>query len=398
MRLLFFDINPAFMLKYSAEEGRRVFMSIRYYMMVEPSFAGTHWCEQCIQGIRQEAARNKGLLEEVKTGDEKALEKVLQQERPLLILVGSFVNWMTRTVEALNRKGIHCIMMTAQPPDGRDDASTISMDYRQAICGLFAYLGACGKKKTALFGVHPDSINDLTKQRAYCDIVGRAQEKNIFQNHGDLASACEAFYQRIEEYDSVICSNDIIAIKLLDFLKEKKMNVPERMHVVSIGETRLAQLVRPRITTASLNFADIGHNAVRLYNILRRNTGITALHAKLEAGIHEMEQLPAVRPAAPHIPNELPEPILGNFYEDQDVQRIFMLENLISHCQPIDFAILKGMMEGIPYREIAETHYISDNAVKYRLKRMLELAQCENKDQLLQLVSLQLRPEDLPVE
>ena len=125
-------------------------MSVRYYMMVEPSFAGTHWCEQCIQGIRQEAAKNKGLLEEVKTGDEKALEKVLQQERPLLILVGSFVNWMTGTVRRLAARGIHCIMMTAQPPDGGDDASTISMDYRQAIGGLFSYLSSLGKTSAPL--------------------------------------------------------------------------------------------------------------------------------------------------------------------------------------------------------------------------------------------------------
>ena len=372
-------------------------MSVRYYMMVEPSFAGTHWCEQCIQGIRQEAAKNKGLLEEVKTGDEKALEKVLAQERPLLILVGSFVNWMTRTVSLLTARGIHCIMMTAQPPDDGDHASTISMDYRQAIGGLFSYLTLRGKVNTALFGVHPDSINDLTKQRAYWDYLGKQREENIFQNHGNLSQTCKDFYERIQEFDSVICSNDIIAIKLLNFLKEKKMDVPGKMHVVSIGETRLAQLVQPRITTASLNFTDIGHHAVRLYNLLRRNPDITALHVKLEAAINEME-LPLRLAALPLKKQELPAPVLGNFYEDTDVQRIFTLENLISHCQSIDFAILKGMIDGKPYREIAELHYTSDNAVKYRIKRMLELAQCENKDQLLQLVLQQLRPEDLPVE
>lgn len=375
--------------------------SSNYFMMIEPTFAGTHWCNQCVQGIRQEISRNKGMLEEVAVGDGEALNRVMDQERPLLILVGSLVNWMTETVQRLGEMGIHSIMMTAPPPDGHYDASTISMDYNQAICDLFRYLSMMKRKRVALFGVHPNSINDLTKQRAYCDYIGCDESaiEGIFWNHGDLAHACEQFYQRLLDFDAVICSNDIIAIKLQDFLKERKVQIPQQLHLVSIGETRLSQLVHPRITTASLNFSDIGHNAVRLYNILRRNDTITALHVKVRGTITAWESTGNVPyESAPRRVNLPAMPEQSSFYADEDVRRIFMLENLIAHCLPIDFSILRGMMAGEPYRQIAEAHYTSENSIKYRVKRMMELSQCETKEQMLQLVQLQLTADDLPSE
>ena len=90
-------------------------MSTQYFMMIEPEYAGTHWCEQCVQGIRQEAARGKGVLEEIPSGDAAALRRIAAGERPLMILVGSLVNWMTDTARALNALGIHGVMTASAP-------------------------------------------------------------------------------------------------------------------------------------------------------------------------------------------------------------------------------------------------------------------------------------------
>ncbi len=375
--------------------------SVNYFMMLEPSFAGTHWCSQCVQGIRHEVSRSKGILEEVPLGDGAALERVLEQERPLLILVGSLVSWMTETVFSLSRLGIHCIMMTAPPPDGSMGASTISMDYHQGIYDLFGYLEQMRRTKVALFGIHPNSINDYSKQQAYLSYPGQnaAGKSGIFHNDGDLREACKRFYERINQFDAVICSNDIIAIQLQDYLKERNVRIPEELCLVGIGETRLSQLVRPRIATASLSFSDIGHNAVRLYNILRRNNTLTALHAKVRGTITSWESaggMPYAKP--PHFEPLAEMPEQSNFYADSDVQKLFELESLISHCQPIDFDILRGLMLGKPYRQIADEHFSSENAMKYRIKRMLELSKCESKEQMLELIRMKLSADDLPLE
>ena len=373
-------------------------MSTQYFMMIEPEYAGTHWCEQCVQGIRQEAARGKGVVEEIPAGDAAALRRIAASERPLMILVGSLVNWMTDAARALNALGIHGLMTASAPPDAHLEASAISLDYHQAIFDLFWYLEQMGRARVALFGVHPNSINDLIKRQAYVDYLRDKQDRPsaIFENLGDLSQACQQLYQRIDEFDAVISSNDIIALKLQGDLKARGVPVPEKLRLASIGETRLSQLTRPRIITAALNFQDIGHNAVRLYNILRRNPAITSLQVKMRGAVTGGEQLgppPHVLPAAsgPAAPPEQ-----RSFYADADVERIFRLENLIAHCLPIDFAILRGLARGDSYRLMAETHYTSENAVKYRVKRMLELAQCDRKETLLSLILSQLQMENIP--
>lgn len=371
-----------------------------HFMMIEPAFSGTHWCEQCVQGIRQEVSRNKGTLEEILPEDEKALRRVSAQERPLLILVGSLVNWMTDMVQRLNEMGIHSIMMTSPPPDGDIGASTISMDYNQAICDLMCYLTQMGRERVAMFGIHPNSINDLTKLRFFQNYMAREKRENalVFWNRGSIDELCRELYAQLPQMDAVLCSNDIIAIKLHDYLKKKGVDMPERLRLTSLGETRLSQLVRPSIAMASLNYADIGQNAVRLYNILRRNDTITALHAKVVGRITMRGPVDFAPCHCAHFQHAPLPPEQSNFYADEDVARIFVLENLISHCLPIDFAILRGLIAGIPYRMIAEESYTSENSIKYRIKRMLELAQCGTKEQLLQRVLDLLQPEDLPLE
>ncbi len=372
---------------------------MHYYMMIEPAFAGTYWCEQSLQGIRQEIFRNKGIPITVEAGDERALNEVKNQERPLLILVGSLVTWITSTVLRMEEQGIHCILLTAQPPDSCINASTISMDYRQAIHDLLQYLEQAGKKRVALWGVHPNSINDLTKLQAFRTLRGAQDDAEIFWNTGDVDALCRVFLHRIEAFDAVLCSNDIIAIHLQDTLIRSGVSVPEQMQLVSLGETRLAGLVKPGITTAAISFSKLGKNAVRLYNILRKNESAASLHMKLFGSI-TVRQSTAFAPCAPQRQENRfhEQPPEQGFYEDQNVRRVFLLENLISHCQPIDFSILTGLMNGTPYRIIAEETYTSENAIKYRIKRMIELLQCENKDQLVQAVRHHLPPENLPME
>ena len=61
-------------------------------------------------------------------------------------------------------------------------------------------------------------------------------------------------------------------------------------------------------------------------------------------------------------------------------------EKVISHCLPIDIDILRFLKEDISYSDAASRLYIAENTLKYRLKRMLELSECQTKKELLDLV------------
>lgn len=368
---------------------------VQYYMAVEPGLAGSHWFRQCIQGIRQEVSKSKGSLVEIQLDDMSSLEKPLAQERPLVLLAGSLLSWTLDAAYTLESKGIHCILLTAQMPNEHLDVSTVSMDYSHAIASLFGYLTKQKHTKPALFGVHPDSMHDQTKKQAYERVMQQLPnaKPGIFLNMGDITTACESFFCQRQDYDAVICTNDIIAIKLQGYLREHGVCIPEELCLVGIGETRLAQMIHPRIPTVSLQYMEIGHHAVRLYNLLRRNDTISSLHAKVQGKVMMGEMLCPAE-SFPVIAKTL-HPTQRDFFSDADVQQICLLEAVLSRCLPMDIQILRGMLDGASMKQLAEAQYTSENAIRYRMRRMMELAQCSSREDLLQLVLTQLRREDL---
>lgn len=364
-------------------------------ILIEPEFEETYWGSRCLHGIKQEVMRNKGNIIRISPNDIGSLKS-----RSFLILVGSLVSWMTNTVSILSGYDIHAILVTAPVPNMVQGASTVSTDYRQAFDDLCTHLRQTGAERIALFGVHPNSVNDLNKLQAFCACMGQPQQhSNIYWNNGQVTKLCREFYDTLDQYDAVLCTNDIIAIRLKEYLLEQHVHIPDRLKLATIGETRLAQLVKPGITSAALNFQDIGRQAVRMYRLLVRNPELTELHAKVAATISVRESTGGgvYTPAK----KEWTAPALGTetgFYEDCDVKRIFRLENLISHCMPVDFAIIKGLLAGTMYHHIAESCFIAENTLKYRIKRMLELTESGSREELLLLIRQYLKPENIPDE
>jgi len=62
----------------------------------------------------------------------------------------------------------------------------------------------------------------------------------------------------------VICINDITAVGALSALKENQLSVPDDISLVGFGDTPLAEITNPLLTTVREPFTAIGHWAARL--------------------------------------------------------------------------------------------------------------------------------------
>jgi len=364
-------------------------------MVIEPTFADTYWCNLCLQGIRSEASRNKLIPQTIDLSDTSLLQKLAAEPRPLVILVGSLCDWIRDSVRTLDTVGIHAITVTA-PLHGLHHVSTVSIDHWQAISALFAHLQQTGAERIALFGVHPNSVNDLDKLKAFCECTGQQSDAadDIYWNNGHVTALCQDFCNAIDRYDAVLCANDILAIRLKDAMLAQGISIPNHVKLATVGETRLAHLVKPGITSAVLNFQDIGRHAIKLYRMLQKNPDLTALHATVHADIIVRESTGSILQQTIPVPPVLKAEHSPDFYEDEEVRRIFRLENLISHCLPVDFSILKGLSAGCSYQAIAESNFIAENTLKYRIRRMQELSDTSSRDALLALIHTYL--PDIP--
>jgi hypothetical protein len=76
-----------------------------------------------------------------------------------------------------------------------------------------------------------------------------------------------------------------------------------------------------------------------------------------------------------------------NFYDDPIVSEIMKIETLLTKSEPIDFKILEGIANAIPYSTLSQQLYTSENAIKYRIKRLLKISGITSKEVLFSLLS-----------
>ena len=185
----------------------------------------------------------------------------------------------------------------------------------------------------------------------------------------------------------MLCSNDVVALYLMERLRAKGVSVPGQLHLIGLSERTFSRYSQPGITSVSPDFIEIGKNAVRIYNLLRRSAGITSLQAQVRGIITcrastggEPFSRAAPRAHSPLVPRQ------DDFFGDEDARPIFAIDHLLSHCEALDFDILKGLEAGKSYALMADELYTTEYTVKYRVKRMQTLAQVKTRDDLLSLL------------
>lgn len=78
------------------------------------------------------------------------------------------------------------------------------------------------------------------------------------------AAAVERLLERAADLDAVFCSNDQIAIGVLNALRAKGVRVPEDIALVGVDDIDAAALVRPSLTTVRIPATEIGRAAGEL--------------------------------------------------------------------------------------------------------------------------------------
>lgn len=335
-------------------------------VLIEPGYRQSIWCLQTLGGLYAEAGRKRYELMLMDGADcEKwDADAFFGTDKRLAILVGTSGAWMPDALRALSARNIGALLVSFQPEEESLAAGTVLMDYSGAIGQLEAFLRAAGCRRIALYGVNPNSSADSIKRRAFGD------ESAVFENDGSLDLCWRRFMERMDEFDGVICANDIVAVSLLERLKAAGIDVPGRLQTVSFGDSVLARVMKPGITTASLDHGALGREAVSLYAYLTRHDGV-AVNVRVRCRI-------AIRGSTgPVCQTETQAAYTGgsravDFYGDGDVKRIMAAEDFLAGCDEADWLILAGLIDGESGERVAEREALSDRTVRYRLRRLID--------------------------
>lgn len=164
-----------------------------------------------------------------------------------------------------------------------DEAPTVTINNKAASYNMTDYLINLSHQSIGYVAMRKDMdrTNEKYKIRGYRDAMRAAGLKpSILYSEGlEEKDALELFEEHEEElrggkYSVLFCSQDLMAIHLMNVMRDHGMNIPDDMSFAGFGGSALSDIYRPKLTTVKEPYYDIGAVAIRkLFKMLdKKNT------------------------------------------------------------------------------------------------------------------------------
>lgn len=334
------------------------------WLMVERGYEGTQWANAYMQGILEEAKRRERTIEQA------SLEAL--DGRPVLVL-GTTSAWLKECLGALARRGVHAVLAGAPPRGAR--CSFAAPDYEQA-CAEFGALSGANAQAKALLAVHPNSAADAMKQDAFSR---QCPDGAVYENRGSLLESAQALIAGQPGIEAVLCANDVAAMVLRHLLPAGA----QKPVIFAFGDQPLPS--EERVAVFPMRLAAAGRQAVALYRAAEKDGAEAIRRCSFVpctlGGQQAADAAPACHPEAEQA---------GSFYSDPQVPEILRFKALLAGCDALDLDILRELLAGRRYFDMAERLHTTENTIKYRLRRMMQLAGAASRSELIILAGRSL--------
>ena len=153
-----------------------------------------------------------------------------------------------------------------------DQAATVSINNKNATYKMTQYLIDEGHEKIGYVALRKDMdrTNETYKLKGYREAMQQndLKAKIIYAEGLDQEAAEDVIEDIIEDiedkrYTALFCTQDILAIHLMNELSDRGIRVPDDISICGFGGTELSEIIRPSLTTVKEPFYDIGAVAVR---------------------------------------------------------------------------------------------------------------------------------------
>ena len=339
------------------------------YIIGEPSYAATNWYRKILSPLKNQARKKRVQLTEAESAD------AIGEDVCAFVLGGS-ASWIVDTVASLLEKGCHPIILNelpAQPLFGR--YSCVKTDYSRFLSLLSAYFSERGLKNTAFYGMNHASFADIARRNAFTSCFG---EGEVFENNGSLARCFDDFFRAhsVRAFDSVICANDFAAVSLLTHLRDA--GIDHREICITVHSNTEILTCFPEILSVSVDHTALAVAAFEIADCITANPSFIGVSVTVDYLADEgSAPLLSARTVADTNPGSL---VSDSFYGDTELGELMRIEQLLSECDETDFKILRLLSEN--NADIGESTYLSDNGVKYRIKKMKRICGVASKSEI----------------
>ncbi len=341
-------------------------------ILCEKNYFESNWCRQILSGLKNEFKKRRMEYEIL-------FEPVPLPGDTMLYVIGSDYHWMSEAVCHANAHGITPIVVFNQLHHGISGRyHSVSSDINGTLRSLMDGLRAEGKRKICLYGINPSSASDIGRSESYFNHL--TESGKAFVNSGSLQKCFDDFLQSGEDFDTVICTNDLAAVSLVKHLMEQDRARLEQLTIVSCSRSAISACYGTRIRSVNVNFTSFGTNAYAISRIIAHGQNIAEVALTVQWDM-SFGDTPSPAREAHHARED------NGFYEDPEFAALLKLDRLLEGCDALDKRIIGAMLEDKTYAEIAEMCYMAEQSVKYRVKHYIEVCRLQNRRELLALLN-----------
>ena len=364
-------------------------------ILCDPFYHSSNWFQEIIAGFRDAAAkdRNNSPIHIHSMGTIGQLR--LEPGIPVIVTNSSLKN-LTSAVQQLRQAGIPVILSGVDGAHFGSDICSVASDSALAMTQMVRYLLSYDRKRIALAGFWSSSRNDM----AFLDAAVAAADRfgypispqSIFLWENQLDESLNAFFQKYEDYNAVICPNDTIAICLTRACRERDIRIPETLFVTGASNMRISQKFEPSITTISMDFREIGKETYYVReHLIRRESKGSRISVSIPACIIPRESTGnlSLKGAIPQAGSQSVSTFESgnNFFTNPTINSLIRFENCLSNRDEIDQKIIMAILQGKSYEQMEEMLFMSGSAIRYRRSRIFRDAGVSNRAEFEQLLT-----------
>ena len=357
-------------------------------VLSESSYMETTWYQRIVSGIDNELKPRKEKIKYLKLNEIADLPR-----GSVLIIIGFTEQFLIETINICIKNDIRPLIVGSNINiSNNNKINSVTIRREDAMYENVTNLYASGCKRIALIGPNPQVYTDESHLQGYRLAVINHGVKNIeddiFYNAFNIEETIERFLLVHDRYDAVVCTNDYVAILLLSKLNELGIKVPDELSITGAGNTDVSRFTDPPLTTIDIPLDIAGKQAITLYRILLESPSINSLCSTFDYKIiyRQSTKINTDTVQSSLVLNDSYTPLMAPDYE-KAMKPIWNIANTYATIDDVDRKIIYGIIHNLSNTEIANSVYVSDSTLHYRLNKLYDLTNTNGKNEIKELVT-----------
>lgn len=293
-------------------------------------------------------------------------QDILSTDGPV-VLLSVDASWITENLALLGGSKHKAILFNGFTEEPPNTVSRIMIDHDGLIQKSVSHLMQKGRCDIAFFGAQKNDISDQKKADSFAKLVS---EDHVYRITHDFGECFERLLSRINEYNGIICSNDIAAVYLLEKCSGLGIAVPDRLSIIGNGNLWISANTTPSITTISTDTAKMVSLTLRICRQLYQFEDIVSMDVYIKPSLIPRASTGCETDGKDQTKLKTQRMLYEESNTDKDLIIIQKIDRALSALSPQTLRMLKAYLNGDAYGKIADQMYISEDTLRYHIKKL----------------------------